>query len=282
MTNKEQQEKKAKQFHKLHRSGEMLLFPNVWDSLGAVLLESLDYPAIATASASIAYTNGYDDGEQLPFSKLLTLLTTIVNSVNIPVTADIESGYATNDNQLQENIKLLLATGIVGINIEDTNKETNKLIPIDMQCNRIRIIRNVADSMGISLFINARTDVYIHGEEFNTTESKLEETLKRGLAYQNAGANCLFPIAIRKEEDIKKLVDEIKIPINILVLPEVPELHMLKKMGVIRVSLGPAFLKIAIKAMKDMALKLKNLEGLSEITKNEITSDYLKELVTKK
>ena len=66
-------------------------------------------------------------------------------------------------------------------------------------------------------------------------------------------------------------------PINILVLPEVPELHILKKIGVIRVSLGPAFLKIAIKAMKDMALKLKNLEGLSEITKNEITSDYLKE-----
>ena len=282
MTNKEQQENKAKQFHKLHRSGKMLLFPNVWDSLGAVLLESLDYPAIATASASIAYTNGYNDGEQLPFEQLLKILTTITNSVNIPVTADIESSYATNDNQLQENIKLLIATGIVGINIEDTNKETNKLIPIDMQCHRIRIIRNVADSMGISLFINARTDVYIHGEEFDTTESKLEETLKRGLAYQNAGANCLFPIAIRKEEDIKKLVDEIKMPINILVLPEVPELHMLKKIGVIRVSLGPAFLKIAIKAMKDMALKLKNLEGLSEITKNEITSDYLKELVTKK
>ena len=281
MINTEQQQIKAKQFHEMHHSGKMLVFPNVWDSLGASLLETLDYPAIATASASIAYTKGYNDGENLPFDQLLKLLTSIVNTVSIPVTADIESGYANNDNQLQDNIKQLIATGIVGINIEDTNKETNELYAIDYQCKRIQIIKNVSANMGVSLFINTRTDVYIHGEVFNTPELKLEETLKRGQAYKNAGADCFFPIAIRKEEDIKKVVDQLNMPINILTLPGVPELHILKEIGVARVSLGPAFLKIAIKSMKEMALKLKSLEGLSEITGNEITSDYLKDLASK-
>ena len=281
MTNNNNQQNKAKQFYKLHHSGKMLVLPNIWDSLGAVLLESLQYPAIATASASMAFTNGYNDGENLPFNDFLTLLNKIAKSVAIPVTADIESGYASDDKQLKENIKQLISTGIVGINIEDSDKATNVLIPIEIQCNKIRLIKNVSAEMGISLFINARTDVYIHGEEFETAESKLEETIKRGLAYKSAGADCFYPIVMRQEQDIKKTIKQLQMPINILTLPGIPELSTLNKMGVARVSLGPSFLKIAIRAMKDMAVKLKNYEGLPEITKNEITSDYLKDLVNK-
>lgn len=281
MTNSDSQEIKAKKFYQLHHSGKMLVFPNVWDSLGAALLESLHYPAIATASASIAFTKGYNDGEYLPFNDLLTDLTKIVSSVNIPVTADIESGYASSDKELVENIKRFISTGIAGINIEDTNKETGSLNSIENQCNNIHLIKNVSLEMGISLFINARTDVYIHGNEFETAEAKLEETIKRGLAYKNAGADCYYPILMRQEKDIKKTVEQLQIPINILTIPGIPELNILNEIGVARVSLGPSFLKIAIKAMKDMAEKLNNLEGLSEITGNEITSDYLKNLVNK-
>lgn len=281
MTPNESQQIKAKQFYQLHHSGKMLVLPNIWDSLGAQLLESLHYPAIATASASMAFTNGYNDGENLPFNDFLTLLTRIVNSVTIPVTADIESGYATNDKELKENIKQLISTGIVGINIEDTDKKTNTLIATEIQANRIRIIKDVSAEMGISLFINARTDVYIHEKEFETAESKLEETIKRGLAYKNAGANCFYPIVMRQEHDIKKTIEQLQMPVNILTLPGVPELNTLNEMGLARVSLGPSFLKIAIRAMKDTAVKLKNFEGLSEITGNEITSDYLKNLVNK-
>lgn len=281
MTTNENQQLKAKQFHQLHHSGKMLVFPNVWDSLGAVLLESLQYPAIATASASIAYTNCYLDGENTPFDYFLTLLTQIVNSVNIPVTADIESGYASTNQQLRENMKKFISTGIVGINIEDTDKKTNALIPIEIQSNRIRLIKDVAAEMGISLFINARTDTYIQGAAFETPASKLEETLKRGLAYKNAGADCLFPIAIRQEQDISKIIEELQMPVNVLTVPGIPELKTLQEIGVARVSLGPSFLKIATRAMKEMAEKLKNFEGLPEITGNEITNDYLKSLVNK-
>jgi 2-methylisocitrate lyase-like PEP mutase family enzyme len=279
MTNKSNQRIKAQRFHELHHSGKMLVFPNVWDPLGAILLERLQYPAIATASAAIAFTNGENDGENVPFSDLLVLLTKIANSVSIPVTADVESGYATTDKQLQENIKRLISTGIVGINIEDTDKETGALIAVEDQCNRIRVIKAVSAEMDIPLFINARTDIYIHGKEFETAESKFEETLKRGFAYKGAGADCLFPIAMRQEPDIRKVVEQLQIPVNILAIPGIPELRRLHEMGVARVSLGPSFLKIAIREMKNIAVRLKDYEGLSEITDNEITSDYLKGLV---
>jgi 2-methylisocitrate lyase-like PEP mutase family enzyme len=145
MTNNNTQQSKAIQFHKLHHLGEMLVFPNIWDSLGAILLEELKYPAIATASASVAFTNGYKDGENIPFDYFLMLLNRIVNSVTIPVTADIESGYASDDTQFSENIKQLISTGIAGINIEDTDKKSNSLFSVKIQCDRIRSIKNISE-----------------------------------------------------------------------------------------------------------------------------------------
>src|SRR5215467_6921273 len=94
------QQEKAKRFYDLHHSGRLLILPNIWDCLGANLLESLHYQAIATASASVAFTNGYDDGQKISFDFVLDLLNKIVGSVNIPVTADIESGFAQDDEHL--------------------------------------------------------------------------------------------------------------------------------------------------------------------------------------
>jgi len=275
------QKEKAERFRELHYTEKMLILPNIWDTLGALLLESLEYPAIATASASIAFSNGYNDGENIPFKDLLTLLKRIVNSVNIPVTADFESGYAESDIQFQENIKLLIGTGVVGINIEDTDNKTNKLQSLESQCNKIRLVRKMSDEIGIPLFINARTDVYLHEKSFATTAAKFDEVMKRGLAYKKAGADGFFPIILRREEEIKKLIAQVKLPLNILAIPGIPDLKVLNKLGVARVSLGPSLLKIAIKAMKALAIQLKDYDGLSSITENKISTDYLKNLVSK-
>src|SRR5690348_7338619 len=121
------QSQKAEAFKGLHQRGQLLVLPNIWDSLGALLLQDLGYPAVATASASIAYSNGYHDGEKLSFDLLLVLLTRIASSVHLPVTADVESGYADDNDKLYDNIQRLIATGIVGINMEDTNKSTGNL-----------------------------------------------------------------------------------------------------------------------------------------------------------
>lgn len=281
MTTKPTQKEKALKLYALHHTGKLLILPNIWDTLGALLLESLQFPAIATASASIAFSNGYNDGEQLPFSEVLIRLKQIAQSVDVPVTADIESAYATTDTQLRENIELLLDTGIVGINIEDTNTGSHSLFPLDEQCNRIRIIREVAAERDIPFFINARTDVMIHGKLFSGEEAKFEEIIKRGLAYKEAGAGCFYPILMKNPEDLKRLVKTIDFPINVLTFPGIPPLKKLEELGIARVSLGPNYLKLALKTMKDMALKLKDYEGLNEIINNDVTSDYVKGLVNK-
>jgi 2-methylisocitrate lyase-like PEP mutase family enzyme len=212
---------------------------------------------------------------------VLAVLKKIVSSVNIPVSADIESGFAENDLQLKENIKQLLAAGIVGINIEDTDKKTDSIWPAETQCEKIKLIKKISEEVGVPLFINARADVYLRGKNFDTPESKFEEALKRGRAYKAAGADCFYPIAMTRQEDIKRMVEQLQMPLNVITIPGIPELTVLNEIGVARVSLGPSFLKIAIKAMKNLALKLQNFEGLSDITENEITSAYVKDLVNK-
>jgi 2-methylisocitrate lyase-like PEP mutase family enzyme len=275
------QQQKAGQFHDLHHSGKLLILPNIWDPLGALLLENLGFSAVATASASVAFSNGYDDGEHIPLDVLLTQLKRITASVSIPVSADVESGFAADDVTLRKNIQQLIETGIVGINIEDTDKKTNSLLDLDIQCERIKAIRKVANEMDIPLFINARTDVYIRGKGFDTPESRYEETLKRGFAYKAAGADCFYPITLTNRDDITRLVEQLKMPVNVVTIQGLPELSVLNESGVARVSLGPSFLKIAIKSMKNLAIRLQKYEGLSDIIENEITSAYLKDLVNK-
>ena len=281
MTTKPTQKEKALKLYALHHTGKLLILPNIWDLVGALLLENLQFQAIATASASVAYSSGYNDGQQIPFSEVLIRLRQIASSVDVPVTADIECAYAATDIELRENIGLLLDTGIVGINIEDNNIATDELNSVEEQCNRIRIIKEVAKEKDIPLFINARTDVLIHGNLFPDEETKYVEILKRGLAYKEAGADCFYPILMKKEEDLKRLVAAINIPINVLTIPGIPALKTLEEIGIARVSLGPNYLKLALKTMKDMAVKLKDYEGLTEIINNDVTSDYVKGLVSK-
>jgi len=281
MTDKEQQNK-AKQFYDLHHAKDLLVLPNIWDPLGAKLLEDIGYPAVATASASIAFSNGYDDGENIPFENVLTILKRIAASVNIPVTADIESGFANTDEELRERIHQLVETGVVGINFEDSDKKTNELLPVEVQCQRIQVIRKEAQERKTSLFINARTDVYVRGKGFDKPGSKMDEAIKRGKEYKLAGADCFFPLAVQNENEIKTIVEQLQMPVNVILIPGVPELDILHKIGVQRISLGPGFLKFAIKALRNLATKLQRHEGLQDIIGNEITSDYLKSLVNKK
>jgi 2-methylisocitrate lyase-like PEP mutase family enzyme len=275
------QKVKAEYFKKLHHGSDILVLPNIWDPLGAALLESLGYPAVATASASVALTSGFEDGERVPFGDVLIRLKAIAGSVNLPVTADIESGYAASNEELEKNIEQVINTGIVGINLEDHDKQSDALFSLEAQSKRIRMVRKVAETMNVPLFINARTDVYLRGRGFVTAEEKLNETIRRGKAYLDAGADGLFPPAMKDKEQLAKLIASLRCPVNVIAFPGIPDFKILKEIGVARLSLGPGFLKIAIKAMKQLALKLKNYEGLDEVIGNELSSEELKKLVTK-
>lgn len=272
---------KEKQFYQLHHNGDLLILPNVWEVSGAAMLENIGYRAVATSSSAIASSNGYDDGQKIPFNDLLHILRRIVSSVNVPVTADVESGYADNTIILAENIKKLIDTGIAGINFEDSLHDEQKLIPLDEQCEKISLIKKISLESGTSLFINARTDSYIKRNQLSK-EEKLSETIKRGKAYKEAGADCLYPIFLKDKKDIKTIIKEVGLPVNILLHDGIPDFNELKEMGVARLSLGGNFIKFAINAMKRVAENLLNYEGMEEITNNPITTDYLNKLISKK
>ena len=272
------QPSKGKILYDLHHNGKLLVLPNVWESLGAAMLEDIGYPAVATASGATAFSNGYHDGEKIPFNDLLNILQRIVNSVNVPVTADIESGYAGDNATLAENIRRVIGIGIAGINFEDSHHDEQKLIPIDEQCEKIFLIKKVSTEMGMPLFINARTDVYIKRNNLSD-EEKLSQILLRGKAYKDAGANGLYPIFLKDKNTISTIIKEVDLPVNILLLPGIPNFNELKEIGVARLSLGPGFLKVAINAMKNVAEKLLNFDGMNEITQNPVSMDYLKSLI---
>lgn len=273
-------QQKAHRFHALHHNDKLLVLPNIWDPGGALLLEDMQFPAVATASASIAFANGYDDGENIPFEEVLSIVKKITKSVSIPVSADIESGYAEDCRGLAENIARLMETGVVGINLEDTNKKTRQLYSIEEQCERISVVKTVAERAGVDLFINARTDVYLRAASLSK-EEKLESILKRGIAYKSAGASGFYPITVKEKTELERIAATVSLPLNVVTIPGIPALGELKEIGVSRVSLGPSFFKIAMQSMKKLAGKLSASDGLEDIFQNDITSEYLRMLVTK-
>ncbi|MGB3453442.1 MAG: isocitrate lyase/phosphoenolpyruvate mutase family protein [Moheibacter sp.] len=272
------QARKAEGFRQLHHQNTPLILPNIWNPLGALMLQDMDYKAVATSSSAIAQTLGWPDGEKLPFDLLLKSLKLISDKVSIPVSADVESAYASTENELEENINLLLDTGIAGINYEDSDKKTGELIPIEDLARRIHLIRKISEARDIPLFINARIDTYTHGNHL-TSDQKLQETVKRAEAYKNAGADCVFPILITDPNHIKTLISEVDLPLNVMVFPGIPDLKELAQMGVKRISLGGGFMKIALQPMKKLAERLQNLEGLDELFGNEINSAYVNKLI---
>ncbi|MGN6541767.1 MAG: isocitrate lyase/PEP mutase family protein, partial [Ginsengibacter sp.] len=205
MLTQNSQSEKEKQLHELHHNTELLVLPNIWNPLSAKLLEEIGYKVVATASASIAFANGYQDGEKIPFDDLIFILKRIVKSVNIPVTADIESAYASTNAVLKENIKRLIDTGIAGINFEDSRHDEQKLFSKEEQSEKISLIKNTAAGNGSNLFINARTDVFIKQNHLSK-EEKLAEAIERGKAYKAAGADAFYPIFLKEKLSIKTVI----------------------------------------------------------------------------
>lgn len=270
--------RKEEIFHQLHHNGKLLILPNVWDPFGAMLLEKLGYPAAATSSSAVSISQGYKDGENLPFEELLHILSRMVKYVNIPVTADVETAYANNDHQLQENIKKLIDTGIAGINYEDSRHGEASILSIDEQCRRIEFIKRACIESGSKLFMNARIDVYIKGGNM-TPDQKLEEAVKRGKAYKEAGADGLYPIILKDKAHIEAIVKETGLPLNVTMVPGIPSFKELESIGVARISMASGYFKNAVFAMKQVAENLIKHEGMDEAFDKMVSSDYLSEIV---
>jgi 2-methylisocitrate lyase-like PEP mutase family enzyme len=172
---------------------------------------------------------------------------------------DIEAGYGNNLNEIIESVRKIIATGIVGINIEDSIDLSPDLIDEMEFCERISAIRALSDSLGFHLVINARTDSFYTSP--GSTLEKLSESIKRGNKYREAGADCIFVQPVWEKETISTLVKEINAPVNILSNPTIGaglplSVSELQDLGVARLSLGSGLMKATLALIKKVADEL--------------------------
>jgi len=222
----------AQTFRDLHHQSTVLRLPNAWDAGSARLLENLGATAVATTSAGVAWAQGYADGRVFPIEVAVSVAASIARVIKVPLSVDIENGYSDEPLRVAEHVKRVLDVGAVGINLEDGSDAPEVL------ARKIEAIKEMALKNNLDVFINARADVYL--ANLVDDASKVEETLKRGRLYRQAGADGLFVPAVVDVEAIKAIVQGIDLPLNVLARPGLPAADELAKLGVRRLSAGSA------------------------------------------
>jgi 2-methylisocitrate lyase-like PEP mutase family enzyme len=253
MTNSNSQAAKANLFRNLHRGPKILLLPNAWDVASACILENAGVAAIATTSAGVAFTLGYPDGQKITREEMLAVVGRIAAKVKIPVTADIEAGYGNRPEDAALTARAVIEAGAVGLNLEDRTDD-RRLVDLSLQLEKIAAVRENSRKMGVPLVLNARTDVYLL--EAGKPERRFGETVKRLIAFREAGADCLFAPGVRDLEVISRLVRELQHPVNILAGPGSPPIPELQKIGVARVSLGSSPMRATLGLVRRIAQEL--------------------------
>jgi len=246
---------RAERLRALHVPGDPLVLVNVWDVLGARVVAAQGGAAIATASWAIAAALGLPDGEAMSLADNLTLVSRIAAAVDLPVTADLERGYASAPEDVMASVGRLVASGAVGCNLEDSlvaigaSSADSGLRPVDEQCARLASARRAGERMGIPLVLNARTDAMARG-------GSLDDAVARGLAYLAAGADCVFVVGALALPDVAALAEAFDGRLNVLGRPGQPSLADLAAAGVCRVSIGSSGPGVAYAAFARAAAQL--------------------------
>jgi len=209
-------------FRRLHFEPPLLVLPNAWDVASAKVLAAVPgCRALATTSAGVARSLGFEDGEQAPRDVMVAATGRIAHAVELPVTADLEAGYGDPVG----TARAAWDAGLVGVNFEDSPADV--LLPVEEQVAHIEAIRSAVPS----LVINARVDVFLNGS------GDVDEAVERGNAYLRAGADCVYPI-LCPPATIADLALRIDGPINILDAQGVPAPFDLQALGVARMTWG--------------------------------------------
>ena len=251
-----EQQKKAECFLALHHSPATLVLPNVWDVSSAMIFTLEGFKAIGTTSAGIAATLGYADGQEMTLADNLSVVEHIARNTSLPVSADIEAGYATSIDGIVRSAQAVLESGAVGLNLEDgTGDAKTPLFDTTEQQEKIKAIRMMSESQDIHLVINARTDTYLlGGDDTNCLRSAID----RGNAYREAGADCIFvpDVGNLDKAAIRILVNEIDAPVNIIAGATTPNVGELENIGVERVSVGPRPMRAVLSLLRQIAREL--------------------------
>jgi 2-methylisocitrate lyase-like PEP mutase family enzyme len=217
-------------FKQLHDGSRLLHLPNAWDAGSARLFESLGAAAIATTSAGVAWAQGYADNDHLPVDAAIAVAANIARVIKVPLSVDFENGYAADPAQVARHVLRLIHVGVAGINLEDGNDAPALL------ADKIRAIKALAAQEGRDIFINTRTDVYLRG--LAPEDQRVAEVLRRAALYKAAGADGLFVPGICLQDEIKAVVADAGLPVNVMDWPGLPVADELHRLGVARLSAG--------------------------------------------
>jgi 2-methylisocitrate lyase-like PEP mutase family enzyme len=244
----------AARFRALHDERPLVL-ANAWDVGSARIIERAGARAVATTSAGVSWSRGRADGERLTADDMVSLAARLTRAVDVPVTVDIESGYGDGSAaQVASIVGRLLAVGVAGINLEDSGAQGVPLVEVERQQDRLRAARVAAAGAGSDLFVNARIDTYLFA--VGEAGDRFEATVRRAVAYREAGADGIFVPGVTDAETIAALVAAIDAPLNIMAGPGAPAIDQLAALGVARVSVGPAIALAALAATEEAAREL--------------------------
>ncbi|HEY2174784.1 MAG TPA: isocitrate lyase/phosphoenolpyruvate mutase family protein [Mycobacteriales bacterium] len=239
------------EFRALHRPGEPLLLPNPWDAGSARILAALGYQALATTSSGYAATLGRLDGT-VTRSQALDHAATIVAATDLPVSADLENGFADKPDEVAGTISAAIRTGLAGCSVEDfTGKADTPIYDAGLAADRVAAAAEAAHGGADRLVLTARAENYLHGRE------DLADTIARLQSYQRAGADVVYAPGLVRPDDIRAVVSSVDVPVNVLALPAGPDVGELAALGVARISVGGAFAYAALSGLVDAARELR-------------------------
>lgn len=240
-------------FYQLHHQSKPLLIANVWNAKSALVIENAGYDAIATSSGAIADSLGYKDGEEIPFSELLYIIKRIKSCTSIPLSVDLERGYAKDFESLTNNIQRIIDLGVAGINIEDAEGE-------ELYLEKLTCIKNYLEKTGQQLFINARIDAFLL-----KLPSPLDTTLKRAKRYQDAGADGLFVTGVQEINTIKEICSATTLPVNVVGVSKLSSINTLAECGVRRISMAVLLYNATYTRMGNIAHEILKEQSLAPL-----------------
>lgn len=248
------QAEKLKQFAGLHAGKTPLVLVNIWDPGSARTVAAAGAAALATGSASVGGALGYGDKEAVPLEVVLAHSARIAASVELPVSVDFEAGYAAAPEAMAENVRQLVETGVVGMNLEDgyPARDGEGIRPLDQATARLRAARAAADSVLQGFWINARTDICLQAKP-ETHGAVIADVIARGKAYAEAGASSFFVPGLKDTGLIREVCAASRLPVNVMLGPDAAGFGTLAAAGVRRISYGPHPWRAAMAALTSYA-----------------------------
>jgi 2-methylisocitrate lyase-like PEP mutase family enzyme len=243
------QRERAEELQRLHAREQLMVVPNAWDAASARLMEAVGFEALSTTSSAMAWSFGEADGENMGFENVLGVVERIASAVDIPVGVDYEGGYLDEAGDIERSVGAVLDTGAVGFGLEDTDFGAEGGVrPAEEHAELIAAAREVCSRRDVPALIVGRTELFLRTDA--TAEDGADEAVRRLRMYADAGADIVFAPGSEDPELIKRLVDEVPKPLNVLRLRRSTSLASLDELGVRRVTIGGAGYLVALSGLE--------------------------------